>query len=787
MTQFSANYDYTLFKGAYLLFLSTFAFSSLNAQQARRIQLVNSTDGEPFIAAEVYIDGVLSTVSDETGSFTFPCSDQEMLMSISYFGQSKEINILPIADCTKNTVLRVALSIDLAGIEVLSNNSSTTSSAVYAVEQLTSPPSLLGQPDILRGLALRSGITHGQEGNANLFVRGGTPDQNLVLLDDAPVYNLNHLGGFLSVFNDNAIKTVGVYKTTPPLAYGNRLSSVIDVRLRNGSEKRWRGKAGIGIISADLYLEGPIVKEQTTVVAGLRLGYFDLVNIGVDKDAETNFFDLRMSDYAIKISHQFSEKHRLFVSSYRSNDVDGFGENARNVFVNGRTIDRQFVRLQSRYGNQTFSIRDYVELGNNAQLTTYAYYTNYRNELTRNERLYDSVLFRQNQEKVFSRLRDFGVTTQVQIGVSNSTLRVGLSANGKKVSPLQVTIDDAFLPNNPSTATGTTTTAFAGWQTSLSPTLTTSVGGRLSRYSRASYTSNWLEARFRLDYQLSNRSWLSFSANTAGQDIHLISSGALGQSTDAYLLPNSDLPVQTGYQIDGSFSSRPYDRMQLRVGAYYRQMKDVLFFENFDRDAQTSANLISRIERGGNGRSLGLETEVEYSIGPAGLLLAYTLSSTQQRFSNFNNNEYFPFRYDRPHDLSLVLTYRLNKKYQLNSNFIYQSGIAVTTPVARIPASTHVPSFSAVTTINNARFPPYHRLDVAIQRDWHGKRGKENTLRLSIYNVYNRVNASYYNSNAFSTTNNNGEPVIQVTNFRVGRIGLFPSIYYAKAFGYDTP
>lgn len=773
---------YSVWLNNVLLLFLLFGTGSLYSQQLRRIELFNAADGEPIVTAEVYELETRRAITDENGGFTFTCLDEPRTLTIRYFGTNLGLLIPGTDTCNEKTRIAVNLALSLQEVTVTSQNATGTSEAIYSVEKLTRPPTLLGQPDILRGLSLRSGISHGQEGSANIFVRGGTPDQNLILIDDAPVYNVNHLGGFISIFNDDAIRSVSVYKTTPPLVYGNRLSSVIDVRLKNGSDNSWRGKLGIGIVSANAYIEGPLIKDKTTLIAGIRTGYFDLINLGVDKNTETNFFDLSMSDYLIKVSHTFSARHRLFLSSYRSNDVNAIAENADGIFLNGRTV-RQFTNLTARYGNQTFSVRDYLEFSGNLQLVTFAYYTDYKNGFNEIRKTYDPELIEDSEEEVSSRLSEIGGATQLRYAAEKADYRLGIIYSAKKARPLRTSFDGMTLVDNPLASASTNFTAFAGYDYRLSERLTFAGGARMNFYRNDTYRKVSPELRGRLDYRLAKDRGLSISANTTVQDLQLLSSGTLGQNTEAYVLANDDLPLQSGWQADIGYHQPLGTMGYLKLGYYYRSMKNVLFYRNNGQGIEEAAAILRETRTGGTGYSHGIEMETELEWKSLAVLLSYTLSRTKHRFSGLNDGNYFPFRYDRPHDISVNLSYPLGNKYLIGANFILQSGIAVTTPTARIPTSDNYANYNVVTSINNARFPSYHRLDLSCSKEWVGRKGNKNNLRLSIYNAYNRINPTFYRSRASTNFAGTEAETIIIRSYRVGQFGLFPSLHYSREFG----
>lgn len=768
-----------------VLLTSFLILQTLNAQTLRRIEVVNRSDSEPIISAEILLDSLRIGLTDENGEFTLSCFKDTIGLQLGYFGQTFSFTVLPTDSCSVKTSISIDLSLRLSQVSVTSEFTQGTSTSIYSTDKLVRAPMIFGQPDILRGLALRSGISHGQEGSANIFVRGGTPDQNLILVDDAPIYNVNHLGGLLSVFNDDAIKSVGVYKTTPPIAYGNRLSSLIDIRLKNGSDQEWRGKLGIGLISANGYIEGPIKKDQTSLIAACRAGYFGLLNIGKSQEEESDLFNLGMRDVLFKITHKFSAEHRLFFSVYHSYDENFLSENVSDVFAQGRLIDRQFSRLSSDYSNTTLSLRHYLSISPSLQWVSFAYGSRYQlNTLDLRRDYISQELIAERKEIVNSQLQEIGVVSQAKVAIGPNNIVAGLSFAYKEAEPFQVSINNSSFLDNPLISNSRIMALFADFQRSLTPSLSMMVGGRFNSYSNQDYKRYYPEFRARVTKETGADadSEISISANRTSQDIHLISAGGLGQTTDNYVLANNDLPLQTGWQVDVTYSTKIGEQSNISVGIYRRNMNNVLYYENPGEGAEVALEIVRKIQRQGKAFSHGIETDFFTVMGKFDFSANYTYSRTKQKFNEFNNNTFFPFRYDRPHDLALNFTFKLSEKYSLGSTFVYQSGIAVTSPISRVPSTPYyVGGFNIVPSINNIRFPAYNRLDLSISRNWEGRKRNNNSLKLSVYNAYNRVNPTYYTSSVIGV---GVSDQFTVQTLRVGQFGFLPSIYFSHDFGY---
>ncbi len=754
----------------------------LFSQDLRTIEIVDRVGGAPILFAQLVAGSKVIATTNELGKAQIPCKSIPIQFQVLAFGKAKQIVIPPIGNCEKVVRLTLNLSYDLELVTVKAKVSANTSTQVHHPEELVNSPMLLGQPDLLRGLALKSGVSHGQEGSASLYIRGGTPDQTLIMLDDAPVYNSNHLGGFMSVFQDDAVNSVTLYKTTPPIGYGNRLSGLVDVRLRTGSAEKWRGKFGMGLVSTNGYLEGPLVKDKTTIVAGTRLGHLGLINIGRRTKSEEDYFDLRMRDGLIKISHVFSPRQRLYVSAYHSFDENSISENVNNLFNSGNIIDRRYSKLSTNYGNNTVSLRHYFALSSKLQLISIAYLSKYNTRFTDIRRSYRSEeLVATTQQDVSSRLDEMSATNQLTISGERLITTFGIAATRKSADPFNIAIDSLPIGDDSDSGQSDMLTGFVGSKFQAADKLALEAGFRGSRYRNGDYHTFLPELRARVDYDASKNWKLSIGGNFSSQDLHLIGGSRLGQSFDTYALADSSMIPQRGWQFDFGASGLLNELGQIAIGIYYRKMSNIKFLQTSRFSADAAIDILAeRTNNRGKGFSRGIEVEYAITRARYTLNIAYTLSQTRHRFAGLNHGNPFPFRYDRPHDLAINLSYNLNRGYKIGGSFILQSGIVVTSPTAQIPASNHFLPIDVVPSVNNVRLPTYHRMDIFMSKTWVGKKHNTNELKLSVYNLYNQVNPTYYSAYAVYV----GDDNYQVVTTKVGQFGFLPSIYYSHDFGY---
>ncbi len=736
----------------YFNFILLLLAGAIEAQEVTVSGSVSDEEtGETLIGATVAAPSLgLGTTTNEYGfySLSIPRSDTAVELVFSYVGfQSQLASFLPKAD----TVLSLGLStgVQLEEVVVKANSyqeqMSSTEMSVEAISTREAKlvPVLLGESDILKTVQLKPGIPSGSEGRTGLFVRGGAGDQNLIVLDEAIVYNANHLFGFFSTFNTDAVKDLKIYKGGFPAQYGGRLSSVIDVKLKEGNNQKFSGSGGLGLISSRLTLEGPIQKGKSSFIVSGRRTYVDLLTRGVNRANEGNEDFTPIPDYYFydlnaKVNHQFGEKDRLFLSGYFGRDVFGFNSD--------------FFNFDFDWGNATGTARwNHVfspKLFANTTFTYSDYQYNIRNEVT-------GFSF-----GLGSDIQDATLKTDFYFAPNNRhTMRFGVMGTHHTftVGRLQAGSDDGVVSFSAGQEfDGVEFGTYFADEMELSDELSINAGIRLSGFSNDGKTYFGLEPRVAARYRVSDRVSAKASYARMYQYLHLIANAGVALPTDIWYPSTSRVRPQRSDQVAAGFSYLLGEQYFINVEGYHKWLANQLQFVD---GAQIFVNDELEEEFAvGEGRAYGLEFSIEKKQGRLTGWVGYTLALTRlQNFETLDPNGRFaqesegfgPFSpiYDRRHDISVVGIYEISRRFTASVTFVYGSGDLSWLPPGRFTFQD-VPGagFEAVVPDyrerNNFRLPAYHRLDLGLVYKFFPKWGKSD-LTLSVVNAYDRRNAFF--------------------------------------------
>lgn len=766
---------FTLFFSALFFFLF-----SLSAQETYTVSgtVRDGESGETLIGATVSVPARdVGTITNEYGFYSFTVAGGDSLSIIySYVGfQSHTRKILLDRNISLDVELGSGVQLDEVVVKANSFeeqlNSTEMSVEVITTKEARLIPVLLGESDILKTIQLKPGIPSGSEGTTGLFVRGGGSDQNLIVLDEAVVYNANHLFGFFSTFNTDAVKDLKIYKGGFPAQYGGRLSSVIDVKLKEGNNKKLAGSGGIGLIASRLTVEGPIQKEKSSFIVSGRRTYVDLLTRGVNRANEGNedydpipnyyFYDLNT-----KINFQFGEKDRLFLSGYFGRDVFGF--------------DGDFFDFNFDWGNATGTARwNHVfnpKLFANTTFTYSDYQYNITNRLT-------GFNF-----EVGSNIRDANFKSDFYWALNNQhTFRFGanLTRHQFSVGRLQAGTDDGLI----NFSAGQEFAALEGglyfsddW--SVSDRLKINYGLRLSGFNNENQTYAGLEPRFSSRYILTERLSLKASYARMYQYLHLVASSGITLPTDIWYPSTQQVKPQRSDQVAAGFSYLLGSRYFLTIEGYYKDQQNVLEFVD---GAQLFANDDLEQEFAiGKGRGYGLELSIEKKEGALTGWIGYTLAFVERGEFNllddskrFAQQGYFSPVFDRRHDLSVVAMYELNRRLSFTATFVYGSGDLRWLPTGRfsfgdVSGSDFEPVVPDYEERNNYRLPPYHRLDLGAVWRFFPTWG-ESDLTFSVINAYDRRNTFFiYLEPEFSEVETNGNTLSFPEKIAAKQVSLFP-------------
>ena len=603
------------------------------------------------------------------------------------------------------------------------------------VKEIQNVPVLLGEKDIIKTMQLLPGIKSAGEGNSGIYVRGGGADQNLILLDEATVYSASHFLGFFSVFNSDAIKDVTIYKGTMPAEYGGRLSSVLDIKMKEGNDKHFGVNGGIGLISSRLTVEGPIVDEKASFTISGRRTYADLF-LKLSGDSSINQSRLYFYDLNAKVNYQLGENDRVYLSGYFGSDVLGLG----NIIG----ID---------WGNATGTLRWNHLFNEKLFSNTSLIYSMYDYNINLN--------FAGNNISIYSRIQDYNLKEDLHYYVdAENGIKFGLNSVYHVIVPGTVT-----ATNNSQTNSLKLTNKYS-WENSLylsheykpSPFLKIEYGARISLFSMlgpgilysyndlgltfdsTSYSSGKfiktyfnLEPRIAVNYILNENNSLKVSYVRSTQNLHLLSNSTSSSPTDMWVPSSNNVQPEIADQISlGYFRNFDDNTYEFSTEAYYKNLQHQIGYKN-GAQLNFNENVESQLLYG-SGRAYGIEFFLKKKYGRFNGWIGYTLSRVEMKFNSVNNGNYYPARQDRTHDVSVVGIYQVSEKWTFSASWVYYTGNAVTFPSGKYEIAGQVLNY--YTERNAYRMPAYHRLDLGAT--WQGE---SSSWTFSLYNAYGRENA----------------------------------------------
>lgn len=778
----------------FLLLLLCATFSA--QAQVQFSGYVNDKNSSEFLigANVVFPDLQLGVSTNSYGYFSIEVPAGEHRVQISFIGfQTLEDTLKISQNQSKNFYLEPAVfvteEIVLTAERQDKNVQETAMSKLeIPMAQVLELPAFMGEVDILKSIQLLPGVQSAGEGNSGFYVRGGGPDQNLILLDEAVIYNAAHLLGFFSVFNADAIKSAQLTKGGMPAKYGGRLSSVLDISMRDGNYKKHQVSGGIGLISSRLTVEGPIKKDTASYMIAARRTYLELLLNPVLKanpEFEGNsyfFYDLNT-----KINYRLSDRNRLFLSGYFGQDLFTY-----------QSPDSEFG-IQIPWGNATGSLRWNHVLNGGGFMNTSLVFSNYKFEFNA---VQDEFEF-----GIFSGIRDYNLKWEIQGPKrGNHSLNYGANIIYHVFTPSNVTGklgDTEINTGDIIRQYGIETGWFISDQWTISPRLSVDLGLRLSSFSHIGpftrYQKNdqkellatinyaagehiqsygGLEPRFNLRYLLDETSSLKASYTENYQYVHLASISAIALPTDVWI-PSSDIvEPQFGQQLAmGYFKNFKDNTYETSFEVYYKNLEGLV---EFKEGAQPGADVNDNTDNNltfGTGNSYGAELFIKKRLGKSTGWLGYTWSRTTRQFEDINDGKRFLATYDRTHDLSITFSHKLNKKWSIGSVFVFGTGKAITLPEQSYLVNGEL--YVEYGERNSYRIPPYHRLDISATFRPKSKKGLEQFWVFAVYNVYNRRNPYFIR---FDTEGSLAEGAIRTSAKQVSLFPIIPSVTWNFKF-----
>lgn len=786
--------------------------------------VTDHSNGETLIGATVFdTRSGKGTTTNANGRFSLTLKGDSALLRITYVGYEPLYDTLALkANITRKYILKPSVQLQEVTItaqRINSRESAQMSALEMPVEQLKAVPVLFGEADILKAIQLLPGVQSGNEGTGGMYVRGGGPDENLFLLDGIPLYNVNHLGGFFSAFNADAVKNVTLYKGSFPARFGGRLSSVLDVTTNNGNDKEIHGNASIGLISAKLAVEGPIVSERTTFSLSARRTYADLLlkplvaKLALDADGKTklkagyHFYDING-----KVVHTFSDKSRLYATFYAGDD----DANIR-VRTESSLQEDQYLSFVNNWGNMVGGLRWNYVLGPRLFMNLTGSYTQYTNAMDFG--LETIATLADGSEQVstidgdyLSSIRDltgrvdFAFTPNtnhdIQFGtylthhwvrpsVASASINYYDQIQMNEAWQMDTNIQDALVVAND-------WVVFAEDDWNINDLLKVNYGLHFSGFQVENSFYPSLQPRLSARLLLGEN--ISFKAGYAymSQYMHLLSTTSVSMPTDLWVPSTDRIRPMNAHQVAASFCYDIPLVAEISVEGYYKFMSNLIEYKDGTTAFGTSQGWEDLVCMG-DGWTYGVEFLAQRNFGNLTGWIAYTWSRTNHLFNRpgqeLNHGNPFPAKYDRRHDLSIVLNYKFSKRFDVSATWVFCTGNTATLAMQRYPrASDEADDYdigrgglSHVSSRNNYRMPTYHRADISanFHRTFKTRltlangepRKIRRTINVSVYNLYNHANPYLtYTSSQYSYLGYS-RALVQLSIFPI-----LPSVSYTLYF-----
>ena len=707
----------------------------------------DNESGENLIGVSIYDQkNYKGTASNQYGFYSLTLDEGNYAIIFSFIGYKS---------ITKNIALNkdIRLNIGLNNNSILTEevivtgerldknvSSSSMSQTKLEVGNIKQLPVILGEVDILKSAQLLPGIQSGGEGSSGLYVRGGGPDQNLILLDEAVVYNAAHLFGFFSVFNADAIKDINIIKGGMPAEYGGRLSSVLDITMKDGNNKKYEADGGIGLLSSRLTIQGPVQKEKSSFIVSGRRTYVDVLSKPfLNEDNPFNGSGYYFYDLTTKINYRISDKDRIYLSGYFGRDVFNF-TNEDNGFA-----------IKIPWGNATTSLRWNHLFNDKLFMNTSLIFSDYRFEF--------NIAQQDFELKIFSGINDWNTKVDFLYQPNQRhTMKFGLNYTYHEFTPGNASGrsgEVVFEPDQIFKQYSNEGALYISDDFEVSDILKIHAGLRYSSFQHSGYISfrNYLknditqsddnyrhiEPRLSLRYKLTPTSSIKGAYTQNYQYIHLASTSSVSLPTDLWVPSSAIIEPKFSNQFAlGYFKNLKDNAFETSLEAYYKEMTNLIEYKEGVLPEDNTNTSSDDAFTFGDGDSYGIEILLKKNKGKTTGWIGYTLSKTTKYFDEVNEGIAFPAKYDRRHDLSITATHKLSEKWSLSGVFVYATGNSITLPTERYVIGEKV--YTQFTSRNGFRMDPYHRLDIGATYTPKKKKKFESSWNFSIYNVYSRKN-----------------------------------------------
>lgn len=798
-----------LFKRALLLLTLCLAEPLAFSQVTVSGLITDASSGETLIGAGA-VSGTAGAVTNSFGFYSLSVPAGRTEIKYSHIGyETRILSFTAVRDTVLHITLRPGTALEEAVVTARKESgiASTKMSAIeLPVHAIKSAPALFGEADVLKTIQLLPGVQGGMEGLSGLYVRGGGADENLLLLDGIPLYNIEHMLGIFSVFQPEAVKKVTLHKGSFPARYGGRVSSIVDVRTKDGNLYETHGSFGISMISDKLHLEGPIWKGRTSYslsARGMHTALLAPLFRAAGYDGNYFFYDIDA-----KLTHRFSDQDRLYFSVFQgSDDLYYRNDDSYGMGYDGGGTVTENAKLSTRWGSTVAALRwNHVfsgKLFGNATVAWNRYRMKIGTDIRSEEKRPDGFVgkgrysfdYHSGMRDAVAKM-DFDYTPSpaqsVRFGgeyVFHTFIPETLSAFTQEIVAGEVQIDTTLHFISNSKQYGHELGLYAEDDLRIGDRLTLNPGLRVTVFNTQGRTYFSPEPRMSARLAFA-RDWaVKASYSRMSQYVHLLSTSQVSLPVDLWVPITKDIRPETADQYSAGLYYNGLPGWEFSLEAYWKDMRNVLEYQDGTGFLFDSSGWENKVETG-RGVARGVELFVEKTTGKTTGWLGYTLAKSDRIFPTINGGKRFPYRYDRRHTVNLVLNHKFNDKFDISANWNYATGGAVTLPEREVvmvtPSGDYVWA-DFISSRNNFRLPASHGLNIAFNFHRKHRRG-EGIWNLSVYNAYNRMNPNLVFKNDVEIFHYDGNDSSGMTTSRVSRLEkitllpFFPSLGYTRTF-----
>ncbi len=737
--------------------------------------LVDANSGEPLAYATVVVEGTTTgAITDDSGKFrlkNIPAQSKAIICNyVGYVDYKQELVGVDIQNITIK-MTPDAMGIDEVVVSSIRNDEKIANTQIgverIEIENMAKTPALFGEKDIIKTLTLLPGVKTDGDGSSGFQVRGGTATQNLILLDDAPIYNAGHVMGIFSVFNSDALTNASLYKGQVPAQFGGASSSIFDISTKSGSMQDYNFSASVGLLSAKVMAEGPIAKDKASFFVSARRSYFDLLLGASDQYSGTvmNFYDINA-----RVDYKIDDNNRLSLSLFTGEDNMGLND-----------------LMDMQWGNSSLSLNWFHRLNNSLTSNTVAIVSGYDSDNT--------MSFRDTDNNIAGFIKNCGVKHEYNWDLNRHNLKFGVQTNIIDLQSAEWLFNGTLIEENRQ-----------AWENSIwindeyqivEDKLAISAGLRLNTFSvlggapyyeidqsgnitnTLNYDKNeivkthWnLEPRLSMNYRLQPNQSLKLGYSRTSQHIHAVRNSTSSMPFDRYTMTSNILKPQVADQVSLGYTYlTPNENYEFTVEGYYKYINNIYDYK--DGKSFNSAIEIETLLLGGKGRSYGVEFLAKKNVGKFTGWVGYTLSWTENKIDGINNGDWYVANNDRRHDISIVGMYEITPKWNFAATWVYNTGQALTAPSAKYDLNGETIYYYAER--NGYRAPDYHRLDVSFTHTTK-KENYTSEWSFGVYNLYNRYNPYMI------TFENDPESATGTKTIQTSLFGILPSVSYTIKF-----